>query len=346
MKEEVLAQYQIKELQQEESRANEQLETLRQKIKELSGRITATRTLLDEKAGALAQQVKLVQTLELERNTAKSKYNTLKKMEDNYEWYRDGVKAIMRATSVDEGQTSVSPISRELAANVRGLMADIIEADPAYETAIEAVLGESLQYIIVKDQEAGLQAIDYLQKHDAGRSGFVPLSSVKPVSTEGTHPPPEALLLNHIAVKAGFEKIAQAILGDVVLTQTIDEALELFNKNGTFQRIVTKNGDVISHQGILVGGSKDQLSGILAKKHEIKELKHQDAEFARKLEKAHLVQHDMESEVQDLETSLQKQIEQKNRITEDEIEAEKALYSELFLAIVFTDFETKTFTQN
>jgi chromosome segregation protein len=324
--EEVLAQYQIKELQQEESRANEQLETLRQKIKELSGRITATRTLLDEKAGALAQQVKLVQTLELERNTAKSKYNTLKKMEDNYEWYRDGVKAIMRATSVDEGQTSVSPISRELAANVRGLMADIIEADPAYETAIEAVLGESLQYIIVKDQEAGLQAIDYLQKHDAGRSGFVPLSSVKPVSTEGTHPPPEALLLNHITVKAGFEKIAQAILGDVVLTQTIDEALELFNKNGTFQRIVTKNGDVISHQGILVGGSKDQLSGILAKKHEIKELKHQDAEFARKLEKAHLVQHDMESEVQDLETSLQKQIEQKNRITEDEIEAEKALY--------------------
>jgi len=327
--EEALAQNQIKEFQTKESRTRKQLETLKTEIEEQTRQITATRNLLDQKSGALAQQVKLVQTLELERNTAKSKYNTLKKMEDNYEWYRDGVKAIMkRPRESRENQDSVLPgISRELAENVLELMADIIEADPAYETAIEAVLGESLQYIIVKDQAAGLQAIDYLQNHSAGRSGFIPVSSVKPMAAKGSNSPPSAgLLLNHITVKAGFEKIARAILGDVALTQTIDEALELFNKNGTFQRIVTKNGDVISHQGILVGGSKDKLSGILAKKNEIKELKRQDAVFAQKLEQARIEQHDMESEVLGLESNLQKQIEQKNRTTEDEIEAEKALY--------------------
>ncbi|MGB5748534.1 MAG: chromosome segregation protein SMC [Desulfobacterales bacterium] len=327
--EEGLAQNQIKEFHTKESRTRKQLETLKTKIEEQTSQITATRNLLDQKSGALAQQVKFAQTLELERNTAKSKYNTLKKMEDNYEWYRDGVKAIMKRPSAShENQDSALPgISRELAENVLELMADIIEADPAYETAIEAVLGESLQYIIVKDQETGLQAIDYLQHHSAGRSGFIPVSSVKPMAAEGSDPPPSAgLLLNHITVKAGFEKIAQAILGDVALTQTIDEALELFNKNGTFQRIVTKNGDVISHQGILVGGSKDKLSGILAKKNEIKATKRQDAVLAKKLEQARFEQHDMESEVQGLESNLQKQIEQKNRTTEDEIEAEKALY--------------------
>jgi chromosome segregation protein len=327
--EEVLAQSQIKEHQAKESRTRQQLETLNAKIEELTGRITATRNLLDQNSSALARQVKLAQTLELERSTARSKYSTLKKMEDNYEWYRDGVKAIMRGPSQShQKQNSASPgISRELAQNVLELMADIIEADPVYETAIEAVLGESLQYIIVKDQEAGRQAIDYLQLHNAGRSGFIPVSAVKPMAAEGADPPPSAgLLLNHITIKTGFEEIAQAILGDVVFTQTIAEALELFNKNGTFQRIVTKNGDVISHQGIMVGGSKDKLSGILAKKNEIKELKRQDAVFSQKLEKARIEQHAMESEVQGLESSLQKQIEQKNHITEDEIEAEKALY--------------------
>lgn len=327
--EEVLSQSQIKELQATESRAREQLETLKAEIEELTGQITANRNHLDQKSSALAQQVKLVQTLELERNTAKSKYNTLKKMEDNFEWYRDGVKAIMRTPSEShpDQDSGLPGISRELAENVLALMADIIEADPAYETAIEAALGESLQYIIVKDQAAGLQAIDYLQHHSAGRSGFIPISSVKALAAEGSNPPSSAdLLLNHITVKAGFEKIAQAILGDVVLTQNIDDALELFNKNGTFQRIVTKNGDIISHQGILVGGSKDKLSGILAKKNEIKALKNQDAVFAQKLEQARLVQHDMESEVQRLEISLQKQIEQRYRTTEDETEAEKALY--------------------
>jgi chromosome segregation protein len=327
--EEILAQNQIKEDQAKESRAREQLETLKTEIAELNGQITASRNLLDQKSSALGQQVKRVQTLELERNTAKSKYNALKKMEDNYEWYRDGVKAIMKAPGDSDADPNrdLPGISPELADNVLELMADIIEVDPAYATAIEAVLGESLQYIIVKDQTAGLQAIDYLQNYNAGRSGFIPIASVKPMSSERSNPPPSAgLLLNHITVKAGFEKIAQAILGDVVLTQTIDEALELFNKNGTFQRIVTQNGDVISHQGILVGGSKDKLSGILAKKNEIKELKRQDGVFEQKLEQARLVQHDMESEVQSLESTLQKQIEQKNRTTEDEIEAEKSLY--------------------
>jgi chromosome segregation protein len=327
--EEVLAQNQIKDLEAKESRAKEELETLKAQIAELTGRITASRNLLDQKSSALAQQVKHVQTLELERNTAKSKYNTLKKMEDNFEWYRDGVRAIMKVPNDKDGeQTSGLPgISRELADNVLELMADIIEADHAYETAIEAVLGESLQYIIVKDQKTSIQAIDYLQNHSAGRSGFIPVSSVKPIASDESNPPPSAgLLLNHIKVKTGYEKIAQIILGDVTLTETIDEAIELFNHNGTSQRIVTKNGDVISHQGILVGGSKDKLSGILAKKNEIKELKRQDGIFTQKLDKARIEQHEMESEVQGLEINLQQQIEQKNRITEDEIEAEKTLY--------------------
>jgi len=300
-----------------------------EKIETQNETIRGTRNQLDEKSTALARQVKLAQTLELERNTAKSQYSALKKMEDNFEWYRDGVKAIMRARSsaADDPNSPLPPIGRETAANVLDLMADIIESDPAYETAIESVLGESLQYIIVNDQATGMQAIEYLQSHAAGRSGFIPLSAVRPISDDGRKTPnPSRLLLNHITVKEGFEKAAQALLGDVILTETIEEALELFNQNGKVQRIVTKNGDVISHQGILVGGSKDKLSGILAKKHEIRELKRRGAELAQKLESARNDQYGLESEVQKLESALQKQIEQKTRLTEDEIEAEKALY--------------------
>ncbi len=327
--EEALAQKQIKTAQLKESQAVSRLNTLKQEIEALNNQITVTRSQLDEKAAALAGQVKQVQTLELERNTTKSKYNALKKMEDNFEWYRDGVKAIMRAQSsnADEQIQETTGISRELTAGVLKLAADIIDADPAYETAIEAVLGESLQYIVVKDQETGLQAIDYLQTHNAGRSGFVPISSAKPIrANENQLPDPSRLLLNHIRVKPGYENIAQVLLGDVILIDTIAEALELFNKNGTIQRIVTRNGEVVSHQGILIGGSKDKLSGILAKKHEIKELKRQETVLAQNIEKAQLEQNDLETVVRNLESTLQKQIEHKNRTVEDETEAEKALY--------------------
>ena len=325
--EEVLARNQIKHDRAKESQVLEKLAALKAKIEELTSEIAATQKLLDQKSSALAQKVKQVQTLELERNTAKSEYNTLKKMQDNFEWYRDGVKAIMRPPHDEDDTTGLPGISRDLADNVLDLMADIIEADPAYETAIEAVLGESLQYIIVKDQQASIQAIDYLQQHGAGRSGFIPVASVKPIALDTSNQLlSEGLLLDHIKIKSGYEKIAQIILGDVILADTIDDAIALFNKNGTFKRIVTKNGDVISHQGILVGGSKDKLSGILAKKNEIKALERQDSEFAQKLDKARSEQQEIESEVQSLEIALQKQIELKSRISEDEIEAEKALY--------------------
>jgi chromosome segregation protein len=327
--EEMLAQKHVEETRHKEARLRDRFDTLKQQIIKLNAEISTTRKCLDEGATALAKQVKLVQTLELERNTAKSQYNTLKRMEDNFEWYRDGVKAIMKARSsqADDKSPQLPPFSRETAANVLELMANIIEADPAYETAIEAVLGESLQYIVVKDQQTGLQAIDYLQSHSAGRSGFIPISALKSLPGQDASLQDDSRqLLNYITVKPGFEKIAHLLLGDVVLTDSIQEALQLFNSNGRFQRIVTKNGDVISHQGILVGGSKDKLTGILAKKHEIKELKSREAELTHQIEKARLVQHELEAEVQKLESALQKQIEQKNRLAEDETEVEKALY--------------------
>jgi chromosome segregation protein len=138
------AQKEINRTRGLEGKAREQLETIKQEIADLTHQITTTGKQLEQKNSALGQQVKLTQTTELERNTVKSNLNTLKKMEANFEWYRDGVKAIMKPQN-----TAESSISQEVSAKIIGLMADIIEAKPTFETAVEAVLGDALQYIIV-----------------------------------------------------------------------------------------------------------------------------------------------------------------------------------------------------
>jgi len=312
---------QITRARELEERARGHLDTIKRDINDLEEQIAATSSQLEKKNSALGKQVKLTQTLELERNTVKSKLNTLKKMEDNFEWYRDGVKAIMKPQSTDG-----SSISQEVSAKIIGLMVDIIEAKPTYETAVEAVLGDALQYIIVKDQDTGLKAINYLQTAGAGRSGFIPVSSVK--QGQGTPPNQSAsvqLLLNQITVKSGYESIVEALLGHVVFTEDLSEAIEMFNRNGASTTIVTKNGDVISPQGIMVGGSKDKLNGILVKKQELKDLGRQSIELDQKLEKARLDQGTLESEARNLESQLQKLTEKKNNASKNEIEAEKEL---------------------
>ncbi|MBW2411266.1 MAG: hypothetical protein JRF72_15830, partial [Deltaproteobacteria bacterium] len=161
----------------------------------------------------------------------------------------------------------------------------------------------------------------------AGRSGFIPVGAIKQLK-ENQSPPAQnsRLLLNHLTVKPGFEEIAHALLGHVTLTDTLNEAIELFNHNGSLQTIVTRNGDLISPQGIMLGGSKDKLNGILSKKQEMKQLQRQSKNLEREVEKARDDQSRLDSDVRDLENRLQKLIEQKNESTQSEIEAEKRVF--------------------
>ncbi|MGD9410360.1 MAG: chromosome segregation protein SMC [Desulfobacterales bacterium] len=313
------AQKEIKRARGLEDKAHEKLETIKQEINDLKDQITTTGNQLEQKNRALGQQVKLTQTIELERNTVKSNLNTLKKMEDNFEWYRDGVKAIMKPENAAEPS-----IDQEISNKIIGLMADIIEAKPTFETAVEAVLGDALQYIIVKDQDAGLKAIDYLQSSNTGRSGFIPVAAVKGVNADQADKAVSGQLLsNQIKVKSGYEPIVDALLGHVVFTEDMDEAIEMYNRNGESKTIVTKNGDLISPQGILIGGSKDKLNGILSKKQEIKDLSRRSIELDKKLEKARLARSTLESEARHLESHLQQLTEKKNNASKAEIEAEK-----------------------
>jgi chromosome segregation protein len=317
----------IEEAQERESRARARLGSVKASIETLSGGITDARGRLEDKSRALSAQVKQVQGLELERGTLRSKYATLKKMEDNFDWYKDGVKAVMKhaRAGADPGRPESSE-GRRLSGIV-GLVADVIEPDPAAATAVEAALGESLQYVIVESQAAGLAAIDYLQRHGAGRSGFIPSNALHATAAGvGDRPDPSRLLLPQVSVKPGFEAIAQALLGNVVLTETLAEAVALFNQNGKVQTIVTRAGEVVSPRGFMVGGSKDQTSGILIKKQELRELERQGQTLEQRLEKARLDLKSLETQARNLDVALQQLIEQKNLARENEIDAEKALY--------------------
>jgi chromosome segregation protein len=306
-------------LRDKKNKAQAQLDLYKTEIDGLNKQIDITQKHLQEKNRALGEQVKIVQTFDIERNKAKSSYTTLKKMEDNFEWYKGGVRAVMkrhRLNIEDKGHDGIL-----------GLMADIVEPEPTFGTAVEAALGESLQYILIQDQKTGLDTIDYLQTTRSGRSGFIPVSSMKNTSADPkTGPDPQKKLLNHVSVKQGFEKIAEALLGHVAVTTDMEEALALFNSNGALQTVVTKNGDLISHQGIMVGGSKDKISGILAKKQELKDVKSQIKDLSQKLDSARRKQKELESEVWNIENTLQKFQESKNKTAQNEVEAEKDLY--------------------
>ncbi|MGD2149881.1 MAG: chromosome segregation protein SMC [Desulfobacterales bacterium] len=325
--EEALTHRKVEKLREKKGTVQQKFDSYKKEIHDLNDRLNRIKKKLEEKNKSLAEQVKRVQTVDLEKNQARSSHTALKKMEDNFEWYKDGVRAIMKKNRRDKDGVSPEELEIHDRNGILGLMADIVEPKPSYETAVEAVLGESLQYIIVKDQKAGLGSIDYLQTTGEGRGGFIPVSSVKAIGYDDTgKPDDQKRLLNHVSVKEGFETVTEALLGHVVVTADIEEAIKIFNSNGVWQTIVTKDGDLISHQGVMVGGSKEKLSQILAKKQEIKNIELEIQRLNQVYETACQNQKELESQVWGIENGLQKLQALKKKAEHHEVEAEKDLY--------------------
>jgi chromosome segregation protein len=311
--------------------AQRRVEQLSRQIETLSQQLEEFRRSYDEKRQAFAQQVKEVQTLEFERNKVRSQFSALKKMEENFEWYREGVQAVMKADHLGAGvrRAAAGPGASDSRQQDRviGLLADVIEPEPEFQTAVEAALGESLQYIIVRDSQTGIEAIEYLQSQAAGRSGFIPVQTVagidedRRMSPNGYDP-----LLKHVKITAGYEKIAESLLSHVIVADDIQKAMELFTRNKARMSVVTRQGNMISRQGIMLGGSQEKLSGILAKKQELRDLEGQLQALDQRLETEQSTLQRMEQEVRTIENDLQKLAEEKRTAEEQLTDADKQLY--------------------
>lgn len=312
----------VEELTRKKSRSEQTLETLAAEVKKITGTIDALRASLDEEKTHLGRQVKHTQALEMERNEIRSRYNALKKMEDNYEWYKEGARALLKARDAVSREDTL-PAAR----NILGLAADIFEPEPSFETAVEAALGDALQYVLVENQNAGETLIAHLKKTGAGRSGMIPLNSLKAVPSgrplSAGHP---HRLLNHVKVHEAYAAAAEVLLGNIRVTETLTDAVTLWNQNGSAGAVVTKEGDLITSEGILVGGSKEQLTGILAKKNELKSLGTDLSDLDDRLGSARDTLKSMESTVREVETRLQQAIESQAALSKKQAEAEKTDY--------------------
>ncbi len=196
-------------------------------------------------------------------NKKRSRLFSLQELQESYEGYQDGVRAIMTKKRKEA----------ESKKGIRGMVADVIEPQPEFETAVESILGDKLQYIIVEEQQDGLQAIQYLKTQTLGRGSFIPLQLRGSQGEEHSSESPGVSLMDVVKVKSGYQEVAEYLLGDSILVSDLQEGLTLWKNNGHHKRIVTKEGDMIDPYGVISGGKTNGSgSTFLKAKREIREL--------------------------------------------------------------------------
>src|SRR5258707_165291 len=194
----------------------------------------------------------------------RSRLASLEDIQRNYEGCQEGVRAIML-----KKQQAASPNG------IYGLVAEVIEAPEHYEKALTAVLGDRLQYVIVKGHQDGVEAIEYLKHQASGRSSFIPLQLSRKTHKELPLGEAEVIapMMDVISVKEGYHDVAEYLLSDVVVVRDLQAGLSLWNRNGYYITPVTTEGEVIDPMGIVTGGNGAPLEGsFLAQRRPIRDL--------------------------------------------------------------------------
>ncbi len=284
----------MEDFKKREERENREIEQDRSRLAELTDKLqslTAGLAAEEEESSRLAEQ-KETTADELERAKSdlqmveerimqikeetggkSSRMQSLMEFQAAFKWSNDGVKKVIET---QEGPDTFY-----------GVVADHINVPREYESAVEAVLGDKLQYVVVKNQEEGVRAIDYLKSYQLGRGSFVPFElRGNYAETYGAEHLLEAEpLLHKVAVKEEFKQIADCLLGDVLLTPSIATGINLWKKNGFRGTFVTPEGDTISPHGVLTGGSGSAVEkSLLATKREITELEKEVSKLSVELE--------------------------------------------------------------
>jgi chromosome segregation protein len=212
-----------------------------------------------------------------------SQLEALRALEAAREGYGAGVRAVFQAGAGLPG--------------VRGTVADLLEVPPRLERAVEAVLGERLQWVVVDRFEHARAAVEYLAARRAGAATFVPLEHVHN-NGGGQGPPPISPLdravdprLTWIATSVGgaVPGLVHHLLGGVAVVDHLDVAEALWRRNGVAATYVTPAGEVLSPAGQLRGGAGAPDDGatehsLLARKRRLRELEDEVARLTAAVE--------------------------------------------------------------
>ncbi|MEE3330728.1 MAG: chromosome segregation protein SMC [Myxococcota bacterium] len=153
---------------------------------------------------------------------------------------------------------------------VRGLVRDLVEVDRDVERAVEAVLADRAEAIVVDHAEGAVDALAALRAAEAGRGVFVALPQESRPS-EGIVPLGTPLI-DRVRPHAGYEAVVRRMLDGVYLVADLREAISRYGHGELPATFVTSQGDVLERTGVIRGGVEATSTGTLGRVREVREL--------------------------------------------------------------------------
>ena len=272
---------QEKALEEKLSEAGEGLEKAGERLREKNADMEIKRAEYEKTARALREQSDKTQQAHIRQETDLSRLRLLSEMSREMEGYSQAVRNALKFGKNDPG--------------VCDIVAKLIRVPKEYETAIDMVLGGTLQNIVTRDENAAKRMIDHLRVNKLGRATFLPMNAVRSrLLTQE-----ERRLLNMdgcIGVASeviGFDEeyrgVIENLLGRTVIARDLQTGIEIMRAGRHAFRLVTLAGDVMHPGGSMTGGTANKTAAsLLSREREILDLKASTAAGKEALERMRL----------------------------------------------------------
>ena len=227
-----------------------------------------------------------ISRLKLERDSRQHKIENFRAMEEQFDGYSSSVRFVMKRYAEGKITNAMGiPCGR-----IYGPLSKLISVEDKYVNAVEIALGASLQHIVVEDESVAKSAMTALQRENAGRATFFPLTSMRG-QTASQEMKEAAGYAGYIGVAdelvkcdGKFREILSSLIGRTLVFDNIDNATAMAKAQKYRVRVVTLDGQQINFGGSFTGGSSRTSSSILGRAGEIKRMEAEVVELGKQID--------------------------------------------------------------
>lgn len=262
------------------SATQERIEALKKELEVLSSQISYGEKWKDETSQELANKRREIEKIEMQvaelrmrENSSKSKLMKAKSKLDVLIDHKES------RTNLFKGTKTVLDNASIFKGKMHGTVADLINIPEKYVFAMDSILQNAVQHIVVDDSDIAVKIIEFLKNNDGGRATFIPLSSIsaKEIKSEyliriKSQAGFIGIAADLVSIDSKFRKLVDFLLGNVIVVEDINVANEISHLVDKKYLIVSLDGDLIRPGGIMTGGAK-QASNILGIDNQIEQIK-------------------------------------------------------------------------
>ena len=253
-------------LEHQKNELNIQTQKQRQRQQRNAERQDALKTSIAKLEAQYVQQQSDWLSQLKQTETLKGQLGYQSQQQQNYQDYYQGVANLMQHRSQLKG--------------IAGPVADFIETDSKYVTAIETALGGRLQQVIVDTSQSAKEAVNWLTQNKMGRVTFLPVDTIRAanqrVINESIRQLPGFVgsALELMEMPEQFGNVKSFLLANTLISTDLTSAISISRQSNQRFKVVSLDGQVVNPGGSITGGAtKRQSNHLLTSKQRYQELK-------------------------------------------------------------------------